>query len=82
MNRKAQAILEFCLMFIIAAALILGFLGLWRWSKQNIPNRQGAYDISRVTAGKKATPGSPEPKGTVYSAPTPPEPYYLHQGRD
>lgn len=79
MDKKAQAILEFCLMFIVASALILGFLGLWKWSKDNIPARQAAYDGTRVTAGKKASPGSPEPGGTVYSAPSPPEPYYLHQ---
>jgi hypothetical protein len=79
MDKRAQAILEFCLMFIIAAALILGLMGLWRWSRDNIPARQGAFEGSRVTAGKKATPGSPEPYDTVFHAGTPGEPHYLHQ---
>jgi len=79
MNRNGQVILEFCLVFIIAAALILGLLGLWRWSNGNIPARQGEYERTRVKAGKKVSPGSPEPSGTVYGADPPPEPYYLHQ---
>jgi hypothetical protein len=81
MSRKAQAILEFCLMFIIAAALIVGLLRLWKWSKDNIPMRQGAFEGSRVSAGKKISPGTPEPDGTVFSAGPPPGGPYLNQER-
>jgi len=58
--RKAQATLEFTLIFIISAVLIMGLLNLWKWSKDNISRRQSAYEDSRVTAGKMASPGQPE----------------------
>ena len=71
MIKKAQATLEFALIFIIVVALILGLLVLWKWSKDNIPIRQGAFEISRVAAGTKTTAGKPE----VYSGvDSPPEP--------
>jgi len=76
MKKKAQAILEFSLVFIITAVLILGVLVLWQWSKDNIPARQGAFESTRVVAGKKASPGKPE---VPYSAPVPGEPKYLNK---
>ncbi|HNW39389.1 MAG TPA: hypothetical protein PL125_07225 [Candidatus Omnitrophota bacterium] len=76
MNKKAQAVLEFSLMFIIAAVLILGVLALWKWSKDNIGARQGAFEGSRVAAGKKASPGKPE---VPFGAGSPKEPYMLNR---
>jgi hypothetical protein len=77
MTKKAQATLEFSLIFILVAALIIGLIGLWRWSVENIPKRQGAFEATRIVAGEKATPGTPEPNGTVFSAGTPGEPAML-----
>ena len=65
MTRKAQATLEFTLVLIIAIALIAGFYRIASWLRGHIPNRQGSYDSSRVSAGSKASPGSPE---IVYQA--------------
>lgn len=77
MIRKGQATLEFSLIFIIVAFLIMGLIALWKWSEQQIPDRQGAYEGTRISAGKKDTPGTPEPDGTVFQAKEPPEPNYL-----
>ena len=74
MIRKGQATLEFALIFIIVAALILGLLVLWKWSKDNIPSRQGEFEGTRVEAGKKLTPGKPE---VPFNASSPGEPNYL-----
>ena len=59
MIRKGQSILEFALIFIIVAALILGLLALWAWSRDNITARQGAYEGTRAQAGKKGSSGEP-----------------------
>jgi len=75
MIKKGQAIMEFVIAFIIVATLIMVLINLWRWSEGQIPNRQGAFEGSRVSAGKIENPGF---KGDpVYSAPTPGEPGYL-----
>ena len=76
MIRQGQAMMEFVLTFIIVAALIMGLLSLWRWSKDQIPARQGWYDGSRISAGTETIHGT----GTteVYSGAAPPgEPSYL-----
>ena len=75
MTRKAQATLEFALVFIIVAALILGLLSLWKWSKDNILTRWGLYEIQRKDAGTKAFPGQPE---VPFYAGPPGEPKYLN----
>jgi hypothetical protein len=59
MINKAQATLEFTLIFVIMAALVMGLLGLWKWSNDNIVKRQLDYNTTRITAGS-ATPGAPE----------------------
>jgi hypothetical protein len=74
MIKKGQAILEFALIFIIAAALILGLLSLWRWSKDNILARWGAFESQRVKAGTKGSAGTPE---VPFWAGSPGEPKYL-----
>jgi len=61
--KKAQATLEFSLIFIIIVALIAGILNLWTWSHNQIGARQGAYEDSRVAAGSKASPGKPSTYG-------------------
>ena len=63
MTEKAQATLEFTLVFIIAVALIAGLLNMWVWSKNQIWARQGAYEGSRVAAGTNATAGEPSGYG-------------------
>lgn len=60
MIKKAQAILEFALAFIIMAVLIAGLLNIWSWSNNNIIWRQGNYEGSRVAAGNALAPGEPE----------------------
>ncbi|MFA6350429.1 MAG: hypothetical protein WCY12_05865 [Candidatus Omnitrophota bacterium] len=57
--KKAQATLEFTLIFIVMAALIAGLLNLWAWSKNQIGARQGSYEGTRVEAGSKGSPGEP-----------------------
>ena len=52
--RKGQATLEFTLIFIITAALLVGLLGLWRWSSDKIIKRQIDYNTTRVQAGSTA----------------------------
>ena len=72
MTNKGQATLEFALVFIIAAALILGLLSLGRWSRDNITARQSAFESSRVRAGSKDSPGEP---AIPFEAKSPDEPY-------
>ena len=74
MIKKGQATLEFALVFIIVAALILGLLFLWEWSKTNINWRQGAFEKDRVKAGTKTSAG--QPPVSFYAGP-PGEPNYL-----
>ncbi|MDD3345817.1 MAG: hypothetical protein PHO34_05285 [Candidatus Omnitrophica bacterium] len=57
--KKAQATLEFTLIFIIAVALIAGLLNLWSWSKDQIWARQGSYEDTRVQAGSRDSAGEP-----------------------
>ena len=76
MIRKGQAILEFALTFIILAALILGLLYLWQWSKNNISARQGAFEGTRVEAGSETSPGQP---AVPFSASSPGEPYLFNR---
>lgn len=52
--KKAQATLEFTLIFIVSTALLLGLLGLWKWSSDNIVKRQLDYNAQREKAGHKA----------------------------
>jgi hypothetical protein len=65
MIKKAQATLEFTLVFIILVALIAGLLNMWLWSKNQLWGRQGSYEGSRVAAGSKDSPGEP---AIVYQA--------------
>lgn len=58
MNNKAQATLEFTLIFVVMVALLFGLLGLWKWSSDNIIRRQIEYNAGRVSAGS-TTPGEP-----------------------
>jgi hypothetical protein len=76
MIRKGQSTLEFSLIFIITAFLIVGLLVLWGWSRDNISARWGAFETSRITAGTKASAGIPE---VPFNASNPPEPQMLHR---
>lgn len=51
MIKKAQATLEFTLIFVLMAALLMGLIGLWKWSSDNIIRRQLNYNTTRVGAG-------------------------------
>ena len=66
MINKAQATLEFTLIFVIMAALLMGLLGLWKWSSDSIIQRQLRYNATRLEAGSK-TPGEPS-AGNMYQA--------------
>jgi len=52
MTVKGQVTLEFTLVFIIVVALLVGLLGLWKWSSDNIIKRQVDYNAKRPTAGQ------------------------------
>ncbi|PIS34256.1 MAG: hypothetical protein COT38_01050 [Candidatus Omnitrophica bacterium CG08_land_8_20_14_0_20_41_16] len=67
MRDKAQATLEFTLIFVIMVALLAGLLGLWKWSSDNIIRRQLNYNATRVAEG--STPSSSAP----LQLPVPPE---------
>lgn len=58
-DSTGQATLEFTLIFVIMAALLMGLLGLWKWSSDNIIKRQVDYNEHRVAAGSITTPGIP-----------------------
>ena len=75
MIRKGQSTLEFSLVFVITAFLIMGLLALWVWSKGNIGGRGIAFETSRVGAGSRASPGEP---ATPFHAATPGEPQMLN----
>ena len=51
MQNKAQATLEFTLVFVIIAVLLLGMLSIWKPASDSIVKRQIGYNKSRVTAG-------------------------------
>lgn len=58
MKNSAQATLEFTIIFIIMAALLFGFINMWKWSSDNIIQRQVRYNATRLQAGS-STPGEP-----------------------
>ena len=62
--KKAQATLEFTLMFVIMVALLFGLLSMWKWSVGSIVKRQQAYNATRLSAGSD-NPGA----SYDYSAP-------------
>jgi hypothetical protein len=74
MITKGQAILEFVLVFIIITFLVMGLLGLWRWSHDLIPAREVWFEGTRIEAGKKDSPGVPE---VIGNPEPPPDPSYL-----
>lgn len=55
----AQATLEFTVTLVIAVALLLGMLSLWKWSSDRIVKRQIDYNASRKEAGTRS-PDWPE----------------------
>jgi len=69
MISRAQATLEFTLVFIIAVALLMGLIGLWKWSSDNIVKRQLKYNQTRLQAGSLDTPGEPGVVNMIYEAP-------------
>lgn len=53
MTRKAQATLEFTLIFIVTAALLAGLIWLWKGSSDNLIKRQLIYNRDRPIVGKQ-----------------------------
>ncbi|MFA5092501.1 MAG: hypothetical protein WC543_00955 [Candidatus Omnitrophota bacterium] len=53
MKNKAQATLEFTVVFIIMVALLIGMVKLWKMSSDRIISRQVEYNASRLKAGEK-----------------------------
>lgn len=60
MKTKAQATLEFTLIFVIIVALLLTLFVLWKWTTDNIVKRQKWYNGSRTAAGS-ILPGDSTP---------------------
>ena len=56
--KKAQATLEFTVIFVIMVTLLMGLLALWKWSSDNIVQRQQSYNTTRLQAGS-GSPGEP-----------------------
>ena len=52
MKAKAQATLEFTMIFVIIVALLLALVTAWKWSTDNIVKRQKWYSGSRVESGQ------------------------------
>lgn len=65
MHNNGQSTIEFTLIFVIIAALVIGLLSIWKWSVNNIVVRQQSYNSQRLGAGS-SSPGSPE---IAYTAP-------------
>jgi hypothetical protein len=63
-GRKAQATLEFTLIFVIIIALLSSIFVMWKWSTDNIVKRQKLYNSQRDMAGS-TTPGEPAVQETV-----------------
>ncbi|MFA5311072.1 MAG: hypothetical protein WC355_02030 [Candidatus Omnitrophota bacterium] len=76
MKRKAQATLEFTLIFVIIAVLIFGLLTFWKWSSDNIVKRQVRYNQTRVQAGS-TTPGEPGGSGLFEASPIEDDQLYM-----
>jgi hypothetical protein len=53
MINKAQATLEFTVVFAILVALLMGMLSLWKWSSDRIVRRQVKYNSERISVGKR-----------------------------
>ena len=71
--KRAQAVLEFTLVFIIMVLLIGGLLKLWSWSNSSISGVQGAFEGTRLSAGTKGSAGEPDsfgPGGKIEDAQT------------
>lgn len=51
MNKKAQATLEFAVVFIILIILLSGLLSIWKIPSDGIVTDNLAYNASRVAAG-------------------------------
>ena len=51
MIKKAQATLEFTLIFVILVSLLAGLLSLWKGSSDAIIKRQMDYNLNRKTVG-------------------------------
>ena len=49
--KKAQAILEVAVIFVIGLFLFFGIMGMWLWGNKQIARRQPPYNDSRVMAG-------------------------------
>lgn len=57
-KQAGQATLEFTIMFIAAAILLVGLTSLWKISSNKIPSRQASYNNTRLQAGS-SSPGEP-----------------------
>jgi hypothetical protein len=54
MINKAQATLEFTVVFVIMIALLIGMISLWLWSSSRIVSRQIDYNAMRVKGGQRS----------------------------
>jgi len=70
--RKAQAMLEVTLIFIVGLYLFFGIMGMWLWGDKQLAQRQPAYNSTRVQAGT-IEPGEDSKKPLVWPVYTPEE---------
>ena len=66
-KHKSQVVIEFILMFVALAMLILGTTRIWVFFNADFANRQPPYEQTRIAAGNpEGSPGQWLPEG--YSA--------------
>jgi hypothetical protein len=53
MINKAQATLEFTVVFVIMIFLLMGMLRLWKWSSDRLVQRQQIYESQRLEKGTR-----------------------------
>ncbi|MDD5129218.1 MAG: pilus assembly protein [Candidatus Omnitrophica bacterium] len=62
MKKKAQATLEFTVVFVIMVFLLMGMISLWKWSSDNMVKRQIDYNASRKEAGTRSSDSTVSPQ--------------------
>lgn len=54
-KRKAQAVLETALAFVMMCLFFLGIINIWLWADTQIVKRQKSYNSSRLLAGTEGS---------------------------
>ena len=67
MIKKAQATLEFAVVFVIMIMLLFGMLSLWKWSSDRIVKRQVEYNSTRLAVANDTLDPTIVPSIKVYN---------------